>query len=91
MRTVCLLGASGSIGSQTIDVMLQNPDDFKLVAFSVGDRVNKIENILVSFPEVKFICVKSEKDALKLKEQYPDVTFYNGDNGLLQLIESSEA
>ena len=36
MISVCLLGASGSIGQQTIDVMLKNPADFDLVSFSVG-------------------------------------------------------
>ena len=28
MMSICLLGASGSIGTQTIDVMLKNPADF---------------------------------------------------------------
>ena len=42
MMTICLLGASGSIGTQTIDVMLKNPQDFNLLAFSVGHQTRKI-------------------------------------------------
>ena len=38
MMKVCLLGASGSIGKQTIDVMIKNPSDFDLVAFSIGQH-----------------------------------------------------
>ena len=35
MKRICILGASGSIGRQTIDVMRRNPFDFTLVGFSV--------------------------------------------------------
>ena len=49
MMKVCLLGASGSIGQQTLEVMLDNPNDFDLVAFSIGKRVRKISNILKTF------------------------------------------
>ncbi|MBR2761949.1 MAG: hypothetical protein IKD66_12385, partial [Solobacterium sp.] len=35
MKRILLLGASGSIGLQTIDVILQHPDLFELAAFGV--------------------------------------------------------
>ena len=58
MRKVCLLGASGSIGTQTLDVIKKNPSDFELVAFSVGRQTRKIRKIVKDFPSVKYICVK---------------------------------
>ena len=63
MMKVCLLGASGSIGQQTIEVMLNNPNDFDLVAFSVGRRVRKISNILKNFPNVRAVCLQDKEDA----------------------------
>ena len=43
---ICLLGASGSIGKQTLDVINKNPNDFTLVSFSVGRRTRCISSIL---------------------------------------------
>ena len=91
MMTVCLLGASGSIGQQTIDVMLKNPNDFDLFAFSVGKRTRYIKGILRRFPHVKAVCVQDKKSYNYYQKQYTGVTFYYGDEGLNQLIETSNA
>ena len=62
MRKIILLGASGSIGQQTLDVIEAHPDQFALAAFSVGKRIEKVYEILKKH-QVRFICVQEEKDA----------------------------
>lgn len=89
--TICLLGASGSIGQQTIDVINKNPKDFSLVAFSVGKRTRCISYILRKHPEVKHICISNKSKAKEYSKKYPDITFYSGDSGLLELIRNSAA
>ena len=79
MRKVCLLGASGSIGKQTLDVIYHHPEDFELVGFSVGHRVNAIDKILKKFNNVKAICVQEESSLPLFKQKYPHITFYHGD------------
>lgn len=91
MMTICLLGASGSIGSQTIDVMLKNPQDFDLLAFSVGHQTRKIRGIVNHFSSVKHICIQDKKKLSYFKKQYPNIHFYYGDEGLNELIISSDA
>ena len=91
MMKVCLLGASGSIGQQTIDVMLDNPTDFDLVAFSIGKRVRKISNILKNYSNVKAICLQDKEDAKRYQNKYTNVIFFWGDDGLNQLIKFSKA
>ena len=91
MMTICLLGASGSIGSQTIDVMLKNPQDFNLLAFSVGHQTRKIRGIVNHFPSVKHICIQDKKKLAYFKKQYPNISFYFGDEGLNELIINSNA
>lgn len=91
MMTVCLLGASGSIGSQTIDVMLKNPNDFDLLAFSVGHQTRKIRGTLNRFPNVKAICIQDKTKLSYFKKAYPNITFFYGDEGLLELIRVSNA
>ena len=91
MMTICLLGASGSIGSQTIDVMLKNPNDFRLLAFSVGKRTRKIASIVRKFPSVKAICIQEKNKLAYFSKAYPNIAFFAGDEGLIALIKASEA
>ena len=88
MRKICLLGASGSIGSQTLDVMRKNPTDFTLVAFSVGSKTRKIAHIINMYPDVKAICIKDKNKLNYYQSKYPNISFYSGDDGLLKLIDT---
>ncbi len=90
MRKVLLLGASGSIGSQTLDLLLQDPASFLLTGFSVGKRVNRVGEILAAFPSVKWVCVQKEEDYEALKGNYPGVAFFHGDQGLIDLIDACD-
>ena len=87
MRKICLLGASGSIGGQTLDVIRKHPVDFSLVGFSVGKQVDKIPDIINEF-NPKFVCVKEDvKDIVK---QFPSIKFFYGDEGLNELIKACD-
>ena len=88
---LCLLGASGSIGRQTIDVIKKYPKDFSLVAFSVGKRTRCISYILKSHSEVKHICVQEKSKAREYQKKYPNIKFHYGDEGLLEIIKESNS
>ncbi|MBR1581792.1 MAG: 1-deoxy-D-xylulose-5-phosphate reductoisomerase [Bacilli bacterium] len=87
---IILLGASGSIGSQTLELLEKYKNKWDLHGFSVGNRVEKIHEILSKFDKVKYICVKNKGDYLKLKKQFPNIKFYYGDEGLIKLINSNK-
>ena len=89
MISVCLLGASGSIGQQTIDVMLQHKEDFDLVSFSVGERTRYIAKLIRCYPHLKGICLKNPKKVAYYQKQYPYIKFYSGDEGLISLIKET--
>ena len=91
MMTVCLLGASGSIGKQTIEVMLKNPNDFDLVGFSVGQRTRCIRGIINHFPHIKTICIANKKLVKSYQKRYTNILFFSGDEGLEELIKVSNA
>ena len=91
MKKICLLGASGSIGTQTLDVLAKNPNEFSLVAFSVGSQTRKISSILKKNKEVKLICIKDKSNIAYYQKKYPSIRFFYGDDGLLALINNSEA
>lgn len=91
MKKVLLLGASGSIGTQTLDILKSDRTNFSLVALSVGHQIQKIPAILSSFPSVRFVYVQEEKDIAPLKKEHPSIRFFSGEEGLLRIIEESNA
>ena len=88
---IIILGASGSIGRQTLDVLKKHNNEFCLTGFSVGKRIRCIPQIIKNFPSVKHICVMDEKNSISLKKKYPSISFYYGDEGLIKLIENSDS
>jgi len=81
---VILLGATGSIGTQTLDLLKQHNDT--LIGFSFGENVNKAKTIIDSF-QPQLVCAKHEADANNLKEAYPNVLVLYGMDGLITLAE----
>ena len=47
MKKIAILGASGSIGTNTLDVIRKNKDKFDLVAFSVYSKIEIIEKMSI--------------------------------------------
>lgn len=87
---VLLLGASGSIGGQTIDIINEANGKFILTAFSVGKNYEKAQEILKKFPSVKDVYVISEEHAEELKKEFPNIKFYSGKKGLAKLTRKAD-
>lgn len=90
MKKLLLLGASGSIGVQTVDIVLQHPDEFEITAFGVGKNIAKAEEYLSVFPHVKSFCVQNAEDAAVLQEKYPDKEVLCGDEGMIALVKRDD-
>lgn len=90
MTKVVILGASGSIGTQTLDILLNETDKFELVGFSVGHQVNKIDEILKKFPSVKYVTVIEQSDQEKVKDKHKNLDVYFGNDGLIALINAAK-
>ena len=73
MKKVLLLGASGSIGTQTIDVINASKGEFVLSAFSVGNRSEVIEPILKEHKAVTCVYLIDKNVAKKLAKKYPNI------------------
>ncbi len=87
MKDILLLGASGSIGTQSLDVLEKHHSKFCLKGISIGHQIDKIPAILNRFPSVSHICVQEEKDFSRLKEEYPSLRWFFGDEGLVSVIK----
>src|ERR1035437_6894181 len=89
-RSVALLGATGSIGIQTLDVLRQERERFELVAIAGGEQLSELAAIAAEF-NVKYVGVKSEHHRSVLAELLSsDVAIVVGDEGLMSLSQSAD-
>ena len=84
MKRILLLGASGSIGTQTIDVIEEHQDELKLVGASVGKNIFFLKALLIKH-QLDFVY--SIERCLELEKAYPNTRFYFGDKGLKEIVK----
>jgi 1-deoxy-D-xylulose-5-phosphate reductoisomerase len=90
MKNIVILGASGSIGLQTLDVISMHPEQFRCVGISVKTRIDAVSNILNEHSGW-VVCVESYEDSLKYSNIYPQHRFVWGEDGLIELVRINEA
>ncbi|WP_336634330.1 1-deoxy-D-xylulose-5-phosphate reductoisomerase [Lysinibacillus fusiformis] len=84
MKKISLLGATGSIGWQTYDILKEQREAFQLVAFSSGKNIEKTREMIDNLkPEL--VSVQLEEDALLLAKEYPTIHFTFGAKGLVEV------
>lgn len=65
MKSISVLGSTGSIGSQTLEVISQFPDKFRIVGLCAGKNISVLRNQILKFrPPV--VSVQNETDAVAL-------------------------
>ena len=89
MKKIAILGASGSIGTNTLNVLRNHQDKFSLVAFSVHSKVDLIEQILKEFKDVEIVGVRSLEEVSELVNKYKKVRFVEKEEGLFAVATSS--
>ena len=82
MKKISILGATGSIGTQALAVIGNNPEHFELGSISIGTNIEALEKILGSF-RPKLVSVMKDTDRIELKSRYPDIDFTCGREGLM--------
>jgi len=88
-KHISLLGATGSIGIQTLDIIKEHPEEFNLVAFSVGRNLDKAREILRDF-KPSLVSVQEEADSRVLQQEFPKIQFTYGSKGLVEVATHSD-
>lgn len=84
MKKISLLGATGSIGIQTIDIITANPEHFQLVALATGRNMEKTREI-IKLVQPELVSVQEAEDAKMLQREFPAITFTYGSEGLIEV------
>ncbi|MBQ6655467.1 MAG: 1-deoxy-D-xylulose-5-phosphate reductoisomerase [Erysipelotrichaceae bacterium] len=83
-KSIVVLGASGCIGRQTLDVISQHPDLYQLKGISIGRNTAFLEEFLKK-SSVEHVCLMKEEDMNRFAGEYPAIRFYCGNEGLNQI------
>ncbi len=91
MKNISLLGSTGSIGTQTLDVIRRNKD-INVVAMAAGTRIHELEKQVREF-KPQLVCVSTQELAQELKVMLADmdVKVVFGQEGLVEVATIKEA
>ena len=91
MKKIALLGSTGSIGTQTLDVV-RNQGDIQVTAMAAGSNIALLEKQIREF-HPSIAAVWDEKKALELKAKVADLPLkvVSGMDGLLEVATEKEA
>jgi 1-deoxy-D-xylulose-5-phosphate reductoisomerase len=91
-RKIVLLGSTGSIGTQTLDVVRANPDELKVVGIAANRSVDMVEKQVREF-QPKYVAMFDEKAAEELRVKIADVPtkVLSGMEGLVEMVSVPEA
>lgn len=92
-RKLCILGSTGSIGVNTLDVIRAHPDQFKVTALTAGRQIERLADQCLEF-KPKIAVVHSATDAKTLQELLEgrglSIAVHHGEAGLMSAVTESE-
>ena len=89
-QQICILGSTGSIGTQALDVIEQHPDRYEAYCLTANNRVDELAAQARKFnPAAVVIANEAHYDHLKeLLADMPDIKVYAGADALCQIVEA---
>jgi 1-deoxy-D-xylulose-5-phosphate reductoisomerase len=83
LKKVAILGSTGSIGTQALDVISKNKQLLSVAVLSCANNIEKLCSQIEEYhPEA--VVVAKEVDAAELRRKYPSIEVFWGDDGLVQ-------
>ena len=85
-KKIAILGSTGSIGTQALEVIDKINDDIEVIALSAGNNIDLISKQIEKYSP-KIVSVKKKEDADNLQKKYPLTQVLYGDEGLIQIAD----
>lgn len=90
MKKILILGSTGSIGTNALELIRNNKKEYQVVGISGNKNIELLKKQIEEFKPIS-IYVGAEQDALNLKKEYPFIKeVYFGENGLAELSKNSD-
>lgn len=94
MKAITLLGSTGSIGTQTLDIVAQYPDRFRIVGLTAGGNVTLLAQQIRQFrPEIVAICDEDKLHQLQgaIADIDPQPILLAGETGVVEVAKYGDA
>lgn len=94
MKAITLLGSTGSIGTQTLDIVSQYPEQFRIVGMAAGRNVELFAQQIRAFrPQIVAICDASKLAELKdaIADLNPQPIVLAGDEGVVEVARYGDS
>jgi len=86
MKTIVILGSTGSIGTNTLDIVAKFPDQFRVVGLTAGSNVGRIEEQVRTFkPEAVALSDPQAAETLRARCKGQAVRVLSGVEGLVHI------
>lgn len=89
MKKIAIFGSTGSIGESTLNVIRENPDLFQVITLVAGKNLQKLIEQIQEF-NPKNVYIIAEENAIKLKELYPQLNVYYGEEGMEEISKLTD-
>lgn len=94
MKAITLLGSTGSIGTQTLDIVAQAPDQFRIVGMAAGRNVELFAQQIRQFrPQIVAICDQDKLSDLReaIADLDPQPIILAGESGVVEVAKYGDA
>jgi len=89
MKKITLLGSTGSIGLNTLDIIREFPQQFQIEALSCRSSIEKLTEQIKEF-HPRIVCVDKDEQACELNQIFPHTKFLCGLEGLIKISTDPE-
>lgn len=84
-RNIALLGSTGSIGTNTLDIVRKYPDKFKIISLVAGKNIELLIKQIREF-KPQTVIVRDIEDKVKLEKIFKDIDIYNGNKNIVKAV-----
>lgn len=92
MKNIAVLGSTGSIGTQTLDVVRANPERLCVKALAAGHNITQLESQIREFhPQIVAVWDEEKAKELRIRTADLPVKIVSGMEGLLEIAQMEEA
>lgn len=88
-KQISIIGSTGSIGTQTLEVIEKIQDKFEILALAGGDNIDLLRKQISRF-KPKTVCVKSSDSKITLEREFSNTKFLSDGEGLEEICSNSE-
>ncbi len=94
MKNIVILGSTGSIGTNTLDIVDRFPDEFRVVGLTAGSNDEKLEEQVLKY-RPRMVALAHDQAAATLRQRVSgtdvDVEVLGGLDGVTRVAQASEA